>query len=397
MRAMSPLLIAAVFAGTVGSRVIETVDMDTRLRAGPGEEYDRVCVLPAGVQLWSTGKQGAWYHVALGAGLDAWVYEATVRPTERTTRPADARLADITAGPTPSSTRVSFALTRAVPFRVLSELYPPKLTVDLFDCTSGTYWVRQKAGERICRGIAVWMEGSGWVRTRIDLALPAVVGYTTSYIDGRTLALDIRNGYASPGLAGKTICLDAGHGGPDRGATGPKGLAEKSVNLAIALKTAELLRAAGARVVLTRSTDTQVGPPGCRESEELEARVQVAVKARADLFVSIHNNHAGNTQDGSVGGTEAYWWAPFCQPLAKALLDAVSSALGLQPRHLACRPFHVLRSTDCPRALVECGYISNPAEEAYMLKPEFAARAAEGIVAGIRRYIDWAAGAGPPP
>ena len=394
---MLSLLIAVVVAGSLQAQVIETADADTRLRAGPGEEYDRVCVLPAGVALWSIGKQGMWYRVALGECLDAWVYQATVRPTGRTTRPANARLSDLTAAPTPSGTRVAFALTRAVPFRILSELYPPRLTVDLFDCASGAYWVRQKAGEGVCRGLAVWMEGMGWVRTRIDLALPAIVGYTASYVDGKTLVLEIRGGYAGPGLAGKTICLDPGHGGPDRGAAGPKGLQEKAVNLAVALKAAELLQAAGARVVLTRSTDSQVGPPGCRESEELEARVQVAVKAKADLFVSIHNNHAGSGANSSVGGTEAYWWAPFCQPLAKALLDCVSSALGLPPRHIACRSFHVLRSTDCPRALVECGYLSNPAEEEYMLRPEFAARAAEGIVAGIRRYIDWAAGAAPQP
>lgn len=394
---MAPLVVATLLAATLGGQVIETADADTRLRAGPGEEYERICVLPPGVPLWSIDKQGDWYHVALGGGLDGWVHQATVRPTGRTTRPADARLTDVTASPTAAGTRVAFTLTRAVPFRILPGLYPPSLTVDLFDSAAGTYWVRQKAGERVCRGLAVWMEGSKWVRARIDLALPAIVGYTASYVDGKTLALDIRRGYARPGLAGKKICLDPGHGGPDRGAAGIKGLQEKTVNLAIALKTAELLRAAGAEVVLTRSTDTQVGPPGCREAEELEARVQVAVKAKADLFVSIHNNHAGSGANSSVGGTEAYWWAPFCQPLAKALLDGVSSALGLPPRHIACRPFHVLRSTDCPRALVECGYLSNPAEEEYMSKPEFAARAAEGIVAGIRRYVDWAAGAVPQP
>ncbi|MCX7598778.1 MAG: N-acetylmuramoyl-L-alanine amidase [Armatimonadetes bacterium] len=394
---MAPLFVATLLAATLGGQVIETVDPDTRLRAGPGEEYDRVCVLPAGVPLWATDKQDQWYHVALGATLDAWVYQGTVRATGLTTRPANARLTDVTAGPTASGTRVAFTLTRPVPFRILPQLYPPALIVDLFDSASGTYWVRQKAQDRVCRGLALWMESSGWVRGRIDLAMPAIVGYMASYANGKTLALDIRRGFDAPGLSGKTICLDPGHGGRDRGAAGPNGLQEKAVNLAIAVKAAELLRAAGARVVLTRSTDTQVGPPGCKESEELEARVQVAIKANADLFVSIHNNHAGGGADSSVAGTEAYWWAPFCQPLAKALLGGVSAALGLSARHIACRPFHVLRSTDCPRALVECGYLSNPAEAEYMSRPEFAERAAEGVVAGMRRYIDWAAGVGPPP
>jgi N-acetylmuramoyl-L-alanine amidase len=164
---------------------------------------------------------------------------------------------------------------------------------------------------------------------------------------------------------------------------------EKTVNLAVGKKTAELLRRLGAEVVMTHDTDRQVGPKGCSQGQELEARVQVGVKAGADLFVSIHNNCAGG--NCSIGGSEAYYYSAFSKPLATGLLDALSYALGSKRRWVNPAVFHVLRCTDCPRALVECLYISNPAEEQYMLKPQFVERAAEGIIAGVRQYLEYAA------
>ncbi|CAA7599618.1 N-acetylmuramoyl-L-alanine amidase [Acididesulfobacillus acetoxydans] len=56
-------------------------------------------------------------------------------------------------------------------------------------------------------------------------------------------------------LAGVTVALDPGHGGADAGAVGPAGTPEKNNTLAIGLDLVDSLRAAGAKVVLTRSGD----------------------------------------------------------------------------------------------------------------------------------------------
>jgi N-acetylmuramoyl-L-alanine amidase len=107
----------------------------------------------------------------------------------------------------------------------------------------------------------------------------------------------------------RVIAIDPGHGGPEVGAAS-YGLAEKDVNLAIALKLAELLRAEGYEPVLTRDTDRATSPlytgggyaGGLRY--DVQARVDIANAAEADLFFSIHNNGSG---DPGQSGTEVWY------------------------------------------------------------------------------------------
>ena len=107
----------------------------------------------------------------------------------------------------------------------------------------------------------------------------------------------------------RTIALDPGHGGPEVGTAAP-GLVEKDVNLEIARKLADLLRAGGYRVVLTRDSDRSTSPDyrggGYRGGlvRDLQARVDLANAVRADLFVSIHNN---GSADPSQSGTEVWY------------------------------------------------------------------------------------------
>lgn len=96
-------------------------------------------------------------------------------------------------------------------------------------------------------------------------------------------------GFTRPGKAGagsiKTIVIDPGHGGKDPGCSGAKHN-EKEVALAVALKLGKLIEEnfKDVKVIYTRTTDVFV---------ELEDRAQIANKAKADLFISIHCNAAG--------------------------------------------------------------------------------------------------------
>ncbi|MBC7288247.1 MAG: N-acetylmuramoyl-L-alanine amidase [Armatimonadetes bacterium] len=380
------LLVLAVGWSAAGAQVVVTKTNDCAVRAGPGEEYDRICVLPPGVRLWAMGLKSGWYHVRLCPALDGWVDREDATATGDATPPSPARLGSVSVRGAQGGSTVAFELTYPVPFRIIPSVQPASLQVDLFGCVSASYWVRQFPGDQLCRLVQPMQFQSEWVRVTVPLRASAIVGYLAAY-EGNSLIIRIRRPFDSPTLSGKTIVLDPGHGGADSGATGPGGLQEKTVNLDIALRAAEVLRAQGASVVLTRTADASVAPPGSPTSVELEARRLVATRAGADIFVSIHNNSVDGAGARNVAGTEAYYWTAFSQPLARHLSAAVSAALGTQNRFVASRPFSVLRSTDCPRALVECAYLSNPDEAAYMARPEFRARAAEGIVAGIRDYI----------
>lgn len=117
----------------------------------------------------------------------------------------------------------------------------------------------------------------------------------------------------APGVPGpKTVAVDPGHGGPESGAvhrdsSGRLDLAEKEVNLQVALALEEQLAASGFKVVLTRRTDTAVNvPPTDRNGDgridnddDLQARVDIANAAGADLLVSIHHNGGPAEMSGS--------------------------------------------------------------------------------------------------
>ena len=112
------------------------------------------------------------------------------------------------------------------------------------------------------------------------------------------------------------VVLDPGHGGSEIGSARPMGsglvMVEKNVNLQISLRAAELLLGAGLDVAITRDTDRQVNWPGYDlngdgqviVSDDLQARVEMANRFGADVFVSVHNNGHNNP---AQYGTEVYY------------------------------------------------------------------------------------------
>ncbi len=110
------------------------------------------------------------------------------------------------------------------------------------------------------------------------------------------------------------VAIDPGHGGPEVGAANATyGIAEKHVNLDIGLRLAALLEANGYQVVMTRTTDSAVnvngedlnGSGAITVDDDLQARVDVANAAGADVFISIHNNGGPS----SMRGTAVYYCA----------------------------------------------------------------------------------------
>ncbi|HLK54946.1 MAG TPA: N-acetylmuramoyl-L-alanine amidase, partial [Chthonomonadaceae bacterium] len=159
--------------------------------------------------------------------------------------------------------------------------------------------------------------------TRLTLDMTRIAGFTISTTpDHCTLELRLpRNAYGV--LADKTIVVDAGHGGSATGATGHNGvytIYEKDVTLAIALKLRTALEACGARVVMTRDHDADVG---------LDARPGLANDIGADLFISIHND--SNERVNTASGTSTYYHMsdPSCRAFATCVQHAVMAVTGL--------------------------------------------------------------------
>ncbi|HUT74259.1 MAG TPA: N-acetylmuramoyl-L-alanine amidase [Armatimonadota bacterium] len=187
-----------------------------------------------------------------------------------------------------------------------------------------------------------------------------------------------------------TVVLDPGHGGGQPGAPGRSGLEEKTVNLAVALRAEKLLRAQGARVLLTRREDCSLIPlpvPAPRDQlrRELTMRAGVANKQGADVFISIHCN-AGSA---SARGTETYYSTPRSLGLAKVLQQELLKGLGRKDGGVRRRKDFVVTSRSLmPAALVELAFLSSAEEEALLGSPEFQQRAAQAITDGVRRFAE---------
>lgn len=200
------------------------------------------------------------------------------------------------------------------------------------------------------------------------------------------------------------VAIDAGHGGRDTGAVGalpagtPTGLTprlddrgatilyEKDVNLDIAVRLQTGLQALGARTLMTRTTDTGGGDrawPTIRA--DLATRTDIANEARADLFVSVHNNALRTTTSGTE--TFHYYYASGAsRRLAVEVQREMIAALGLPDRGVKSAGFYVLRHTVMPAVLTESAFLSNPAEALLLADPAVRQRIADAIARGVQRY-----------
>lgn len=193
------------------------------------------------------------------------------------------------------------------------------------------------------------------------------------------------------------IVLDPGHGGRDSGARGASTV-EKALVLDLARNLADRLRAAGHQVQLTRSSDEYV---------DLTSRCERAAALGADLFVSLHFNAGANSE---ARGIETFVLPPPGLPstsgtgsdlsatpgnrfqganrvLGHAIQRHLLAATGAEDRGLKQARFVVLRHAPCPAALVELGFLSNPAEEALIRSPAYREALADGLVSGITDYL----------
>lgn len=188
-------------------------------------------------------------------------------------------------------------------------------------------------------------------------------------------------------LKGKKITLDPGHGGNDSGAVGPTGTYEKVPTLRIGLNVAEMLKQSGAKVYITRKTDTDVAPQPATDVEELQARVDVGNKTNSDIFVSIHLD---SFTSPSAQGTTGYYYvngSSNSERLATYIKEGVIEQIGTYDRGTKTSNFYVVKHTAMPATLLEVAFISNPQEEAILKSDEGVKNISQGIFNGIVRYF----------
>jgi N-acetylmuramoyl-L-alanine amidase len=173
------------------------------------------------------------------------------------------------------------------------------------------------------------------------------------------------------------ICLDPGHSGPLEPGACAGGFTEASLNMRIARFTAEELELRGHEVLLTRD--------GPIDDVELDWRADRSNDWGADLFLSIHCNSVAQVEPE---GTETHYFPGSAdgERLARCIQFRITDALLTEDRGVKASNFQVLRETDCPAVLVECGFLSNPVDRLMLSDPLEQWRIGAAIAEGVEDY-----------
>jgi len=330
--------------------------------------------LDAGIPLTAVGETSNLYKVALGQSHFAYIPKSSTEAGGIGFNVFNTGSVGVeNAG---SVDRITLSLPGRLPYYTRSEIDPSTILVSVYGATNNTNWLTQHSNPEMIEYVDLRQDASDVLTFVIRLKDEYSWGYST-YYNGNVLTIDVRHRPASLELADLTIGLDAGHGGEYLGAVSPSGITEKEVNLDIVLKAADMLRKAGAKVVLTRDGDT--GP-------SMTERKRIWREGNVDLAVSVHNNASGNPLIPL--GTSAYYKHISNRALAQDLHNSMLS-LGLANFGLTGNfNFSLNGPTDYPNALVEVLFMSSLPEEEMLADPEYRTRLAEKVVEGIKNYLE---------
>lgn len=187
----------------------------------------------------------------------------------------------------------------------------------------------------------------------------------------------------------KKVVIDPGHGGRDPGKIGVNEVLEKDINLKIAKKVKERLEEKGIRVTMTREKDETLAPEGSsnKQVEDIKKRVEIIDRTAPALAVSIHQNsyHASE-----VCGAQVFYYT-HSKEGERAAAVMQESLMAIDPEHAreakANDTYYLLRRTESPTIIVECGFLSNPEEAGRLDTEEYQEKLAGAIAEGIETCL----------
>ena len=169
--------------------------------------------------------------------------------------------------------------------------------------------------------------------------------------------------------------IDAGHGGIDGGATSCTGVLESTVNLQIALRMNDLMHLLGYETVMVRTTDTSVYTGGstiaAQKVSDLKERVRIVRETPDAVLISIHQN---TFSDSRYGGAQVFYGgAEDSKALAERLQSAFVATVnpGSSRKCKKADGVYLMQNITCTGVLIECGFLSNPGEEAKLRDPGY--------------------------
>ncbi|WP_167957714.1 N-acetylmuramoyl-L-alanine amidase [Anaerosporobacter faecicola] len=217
------------------------------------------------------------------------------------------------------------------------------------------------------------------------LGLSTVVGIKTYSVFSE------REKESSPLIPKCTVILDAGHGGFDPGKIGVNNALEKDINLIITKKLKFLLEANDVQVIMIREEDKGLyqESDSNKKSADLKKRVEIINSSDAVIAVSIHQN---SFPEEKYKGAQVFYHnkSPEGKILAEMLQEQIKKTINDGNNRLAKsnESYYMLKKTECPLVIVECGFLSNWSEADLLTTESYQDKMAWSIHLGILSYLN---------
>ena len=190
-------------------------------------------------------------------------------------------------------------------------------------------------------------------------------------------------------LGHRVVVIDAGHGGVDPGAVGKSKVLEKDVTLAVAKRLQTLVQQSGAKTIMVREDDSDLGTSQGllkRKREDLAQRIQLAMDAQEDVYLSIHAN---SFPDAKLTGAQTFYHSdsPEGKLLAQSIQQEMNSMTNGKRVAKGNQDIYVLKKAHQAAVTVELGFLSNLEEEKLLTTPEYQEKLAIAIYQGLSVYF----------
>ena len=186
------------------------------------------------------------------------------------------------------------------------------------------------------------------------------------------------------------IVIDAGHGGTDPGKIGINGKKEKDINLQIAKELKKKLEKEGIEVVMTRESDEGLYNSSSRNKkvDDMKKRCKIIDEAKPVFTISIHQN---SYPEEYVKGAQVFYYGQSQEgkEFAEILQESMVQQLDKENHRTAKanESYYLLKKTESPTVIVECGFLSNSEEAKLLADKDYQKKVAEAIHTGIKKYL----------
>lgn len=188
------------------------------------------------------------------------------------------------------------------------------------------------------------------------------------------------------------IVIDAGHGGEDGGATSWSGVLESRFNLEIALRLNDLLKLLGYETKMIRTTDVSIYTHGttiaAKKVSDLKERVRIVNETENAVLISIHQN---TFPDEKYHGAQVFHpTGEKSRLLASMTQTAFTQTInpGSSRKIKQADGIYLMEHIRCPGILVECGFLSNPEEEAKLRSTDYQQKICCVIASALSNFLD---------